>query len=592
MSCFVSAADNYTPRQFGENANVEYGYSNQLDEKIVQFFFQLVRTNDTQVLEKTLYDMLNFIKGNEKEYFLQLSVLYRMIAQTRDIIAGKGEYNLSFMQIYVWWEFYPDLVLSLLPHFFHHNDTKELNGHQYGSWKDLKYLCNYLRLRSGNHPLIQYCINMGLDQLQKDSDEFDNYLANCDAGPKPTPKLTLLAKWLPREKSKFSWLHARMAYSLYPEFLESAREKNDKAVLLKAKLKCKINFTKQLVRINKYLDTTQIKQCAKNYSGIDYGRVTSITMHKQKLAFQNKTKKNTQRSNDPDRVESAKLFSEHLHKSLSNDYVKVHGKRCNVYELVKAALHTYTDEDVLTVNQQWKDNGTNNVAGLCNIIPMVDTSGSMESDECLPLYNAIGLGIRVSEKTHDAFKNRILTFDADPTWVQLNENSTFVEKVAQVKGSRWGMNTDFYKAMRYILDVILVNGIPPSEVSNMILAVFSDMQIDCATPARGEDSLDGTMMENIKNMFHSAGLMSKYKTPYTPPHILFWNLRNTTGFPTLSTEENTTMLSGYNATLLNIFVEKGLDGLKKYTPSNMLSELLNNNRYKFLDVALKGFVCQ
>ena len=66
MSCFVSAADNYTPRQFGENANVEYGYSNQLDEKIVQFFFQLVRTNDTQVLEKTLYDMLNFIKGNEK----------------------------------------------------------------------------------------------------------------------------------------------------------------------------------------------------------------------------------------------------------------------------------------------------------------------------------------------------------------------------------------------------------------------------------------------------------------------------------------------------------------------------------------------
>ena len=126
---------------------------------------------------------------------------------------------------------------------------------------------------------------------------------------------------------------------------------------------------------------------------------------------------------------------------------------------------------------------------------MVDTSGSMECDDCLPLYNAIGLGLRVSEKTHDAFKNRLLTFDANPTWIKLNENSTFVEKVEQVKSAHWGMNTDFYKAMRYILDVILVNNISPGEVSNMVLAVFSDMQIDQAD--KGDSN---TMMENIKSV--------------------------------------------------------------------------------------------
>ena len=348
--------------------------------------------------------------------------------------------------------------------------------------------------------------------------------------------------------------------------------------MLRAKLKCKINFTKHLTVLNKTLDTTQIKQCAKNYTDIDYNHVTSLTMHKQKLAFQNKTKKNEQRSSDPDRIEAAKNFSEHLKKSLTSDYIKVHGKRCNVYELVKAALHTYTDEDKLTVNQQWKDNGKINNDGLGNIIPMVDTSGSMECDDCLPLYNAIGLGIRVSEKTHDAFKNRILTFDANPSWVQLNKNHTFVEKVEQVKSAHWGMNTDFYKAMRYILDVILMNGISPDEVSNMVLAVFSDMQIDQAN--RGNTD---TMMENIKNMYHSAGLVSKYKTPYDPPHILFWNLRNTVGFPTLSTEENATMLSGYNATLLNVFVEKGFEGLQKCSPASMLNDLLNNKRYNILE---------
>ena len=118
--------------------------------------------------------------------------------------------------------------------------------------------------------------------------------------------------------------------------------------------------------------------------------------------------------------------------------------------------------------------------------------------------------------------------------------------------------------------------ISPEEVSNMILAIFSDMQIDSA------GNNDATMMENISNMYRNAGLMSKYKTPYNPPHILFWNLRSTTGFPTLSSTENTTMLSGYSSTLLNAFVEKGFEELKNITPSKMLEEILNDERYQVL----------
>ena len=105
MSKFVSAIDNHTPRQFGENASVEYGYSNNLNEKIVQYFFQLVRTEETSNLERHLFEMLNFIKGNENYYFSELTVLYKIIAQTRDIVAGKGEYNLCFMELYIWYNF-------------------------------------------------------------------------------------------------------------------------------------------------------------------------------------------------------------------------------------------------------------------------------------------------------------------------------------------------------------------------------------------------------------------------------------------------------------------------------------------------------
>ena len=131
-----------------------------------------------------------------------------------------------------------------------------------------------------------------------------------------------------------------------------------------------------------------------------------------------------------------------------------------------------------------------------------------------------------------------------------------------------------------ILDCIVQNSIPPNDVENLVLAVFSDMQIDAANRS---DMSFNTLYENIKKLFHEAGINSVYERPYNPPHILFWNLRKTNGFPTFSSQKNVTMLSGYNATLLNILCEKGVDELKKVTPFSMLENLLNNKRYDSLE---------
>ena len=48
MSSLVSALDKHTPKQIGENNHVEYTWSNDINEKIVQFFFQLVRNSSTR----------------------------------------------------------------------------------------------------------------------------------------------------------------------------------------------------------------------------------------------------------------------------------------------------------------------------------------------------------------------------------------------------------------------------------------------------------------------------------------------------------------------------------------------------------------
>tara|TARA_Y100000389_G_C17338576_1_gene452019 strand:- start:325 stop:1023 length:699 start_codon:yes stop_codon:yes gene_type:complete len=216
----------------------------------------------------------------------------------------------------------------------------------------------------------------------------------------------------------------------------------------------------------------------------------------------------------------------------------------------------------------------------------------MTIDENIPLYNSIGLGIRVSEITHPAFRDRMLTFASKPVWHNLSTCKTFKEKVDKVREFSTGLNTDFYAALKMILDVLIEQNVAPEDASDMILAIFSDMQIDTAiyqNPAINTSRVPAhvnymdTMFDNIKNLYAEAGLKSKFKRPYTPPHILFWNLRKTDGFPNISTQRNTSMISGYSSSLLNVFCEKGVDALKEFTPRKMLKDMLDNERYSVME---------
>ena len=50
---------------------------------------------------------------------------------------------------------------------------------------------------------------------------------------------------------------------------------------------------------------------------------------------------------------------------------------------------------------------------------MVDTSGSMEDENCVPLYTAIGLGCCIAEKSK--LGKRVLTFSNNPSWINLEK---------------------------------------------------------------------------------------------------------------------------------------------------------------------------
>jgi hypothetical protein len=569
MTALINILDNYTSQQIGEKGHVEYGWSNNIREKILQFSFQLTRTTEQRVngLKVVLCDLLTTLKYHitsssnlerdiAKGY---LSILYRMIGHTRDIVDGKGEYTLTYMMIYTWYDFYPELALFALRCLV---DIGNKNIHPYGSWKDMKYFSQYCKSNGGNitHPLIQYIIKLVNDQLKND---YSNYISN-------TNNISLIAKWVPREKSTFGWLYRELATDFFSHFLLTASSDIQSK---KAILKCKTEYRKLVSSLNKHIDTLQIKQCSKKWSSIKFDNVTSISLSKQKKAFLNiKQNGEIRFSDNTDRIHCAKKFSDHIKRAADGEF-ELKGKRIGMADFTKQAIqliHSDNQIEIDLLNSQWRDNASQ-CKELGKMIAMVDVSGSMEGD---PMHAAIALGIRIAEKS--ILGKRVMTFSAKPTWVNLDGYNDFVSQVNTIKCAEWGMNTNFYSALDTILDSIIQNKMAPEDVEDLVLVILSDMQIDS-----GDSSDTQALYDIMKEKYTVAGIRVHGK-PYKPPHILFWNLRSTSGFPTLSNQRNCSMMSGFSPALLNLFCDQGLEALQSCTPWSVLEKSLENPRYKIM----------
>ena len=563
MAALVNALDNHTPDQLGENGHVEYGWSNNIREQILQFSFQLTRTKDSSKLQFILSNLLRTLKNTSSSTYSSLpekevakgylSVLYRMIGHTRDIIDGKGEYTLTYMMIYTWYEFYPELAKFAL------KCLVDLGSvHQYGSWKDIKYFCEFCKTQNSSvDPLIDYAVKLMNEQLNKDFNSSSN-------------EISLAAKWAPREKSKFGWLYEALATDYFPHFMKTADTEVRKE---KAILKCKTEYRKMLSSLNRKIETLQINQCSHTWSVINFDKVTSISLLNQKKAFLN-VKKNgvTRYPESIDRIECARHFNAHIQKAVDGK-VEMKGKRVGLADFTKQALDLLksgNNAEVDLLNSQWRDNSSLTYK-LGNMVAMVDVSGSMEGD---PLHVAIALGIRIAEKS--ALGKRVLTFSSQPKWVNLDASPDFVSHVNILKNAEWGMNTNFYAALDLILNSIIENKMAAEDVQDLVLVVLSDMQMD-----KGDDCNKMVLYDTMKAKYEAAGIRV-HGTPFKPPHIVFWNLRSTSGFPTLSSQPNCSMMSGFSPSLLNIFCEQGITALQACTPWSVLEQTLENERYAIM----------
>ena len=207
MVSVVSALDNTQQVQLGENGHREFGWSNKLTEKILQLSFQLTRTDTDRVnnLGNKYYECLVDALNNPDGDLTLLGVLYRLMLHTRDIINGKGEYALFYELLLQW------VKLSIRETTKDNEKKKKIeilvnsavyslvnigtDTHPYGSWKDMKYILEALRkeyrCEAPNLCVFKYIIMIIVYQLKLD-------VENSEKGN----NISLLGRWVPREKSK------------------------------------------------------------------------------------------------------------------------------------------------------------------------------------------------------------------------------------------------------------------------------------------------------------------------------------------------------------------------------------------------------
>jgi hypothetical protein len=598
MTAVVSALDNFTPSQLGENLHKEYTWSKSIQERILQLSYQLTRTQEEETLDKLSMEYKKLLKevfysNKESEELTNFKgYLIALIPYTRDIIAGKGEYNLNYnlistLALVVDENRVQETTYHMEQLLFNAIRTNvQLEGfhHPYGSWKDMKYLLNHLWYVFGQEklikmPLFNFILELYCDQLRVDIDS-------------ETP--SLCARWVPREKSrKFGWITKYIASTYYESSFR--RYETESEVTGPSSLsirKCLTHFRKLVAGINNRLKTPQINFCNGDWKNINFDKdVTSITLAKMRKAFQYVDEdSNVKDEQNEDRMKCRENYLNYL-QECSKGEKTIKNARVGIIDMIKQATKVGKNKYVRSINQeenklletslnlQWEEAGKL-ISNMDKYVAMVDTSGSMEGD---PINAAVGLGIRIAENS--SLGKRVLTFSSHPQWINLEDKEGLVEMATCIESnSSWGMNTNLASAAKLILDACIVKNLTPEEVEGIVLVILSDMQIDKA------DSNANSITDLLTTMFEEGGKRTSHKKPYKRPKILFWNLRSTGGFPALSFTENVSMVSGFSPMLLNNFCIEGISSLDKFTPWSILTEQLKNERFTWAWNAVKNTI--
>ena len=541
-------------------------------DQIVFFYFNLIKkTDNKKVLElsKKLSDVLQLLKKNiqkDPEFIKYLVLFYRMFGHTRDIYFGKGEHDISYMLLMVFYDNFPVLAIYAMHRFVQPNDILNI---PYGSWRDIKYLCDYIRKNSPkkeNHGLIQYCITLMNSQLKTD---YETWRFSIHA--RSRNHISNVSKWIPREYKKFHWLFNMLVLDWTKTNKPFLLNNNVSSFYSKAILKAIRMYRRRVSLLNKALDTTEIKQCSQNWNEIDPKNIPCYTLMKQRSLMFGKSDKYQVCSKKIrehfDNNKNCSQYNGYFNKYLSNSYP--------VAFFVKEAIRLLKTDDNSSekdlLNKQWRMfSKTICINGFDNVLPIIDASFYMQLNDSESFYSAIGYSILIAERS--SFGKRILMVDYQSTWIVIDSETDFIDIIENIQNSiisRSNTLININDAMELIVYSLLQSKSTNRFIKNMKLIVFSDFH--------------NINMDSFKNPFSKYGL--------SLPIFVFWNLSKQ---EIIEPFDNVYLLSGISNGLLYVLCD-----LLKYIKTNKKNQdvdtydnvrfILNNKRYDILENYIYGF---
>lgn len=516
----------------------------------------------------------------------------------RSIKKGQGERKIFYSIILLLWEYrYQNLVYSLIPLI-----------PKYGYWKDIYNLVLEAEEKFKNNvydldydKLSSFLVNFHIEnfktsvsniqkrQMQKSErksgdeevkeekeDEKDED-KNKKIGDSDKERFEVhnrvvdigVGKYMPREHSKGSDIYSK---AMFPHI-------KNKSIRYKL-------YRKELAIHSSYFKTIETKLCSKNFDSINWKETPSVAMTRYRDTFLNVKKykdpfneevKEKIRSNEESRINLSNRYSDYL-QDVKNGKGKINSDNIQLTDFPgKFYRDPYNETIELQFSQYLKNLENNSTLGNC--LSIVDVSGSMKCPaggtkvQCIDM--AVLMGIAVSKLSSSPWKDRLITFSTNPSWVNISQCKSYKESFTQVYESQWSMSTDFRAVFNLILSTALENEVPDSDMPKMLF-VFSDMQFNEA------DYKYKSSYEDIQDKYKQSG--------YTLPRIVFWNLRSSKGYPVDSNTPNTFMMSGFSLALLKYFLNGDIDKLLKScnsTPFDLMMEILNGDNFSDVWKAIK-----
>lgn len=510
ITCLVTAMEQESVT-YTENGAMSLGSTS--DPRVDLFFkttrnvgvFPVLPTRDddntTNVsdVNKHLYDMID---ASMSLYPLDTM---KILMNWRDCRGGKGDHRGFIVAMMHISKKYPEWFVQnydVIP--------------EYGSYLDLVKLWHYVD-DSHAMDIAAFLADVLVKDLQKMKDN---------------QKVSLVAKWIPSEGSKWDKPKEVENYlctgnmtltKVLSTFMFQDKSHKGRAYLRKT----------YISPLRKHINLVESKMCAKEFDTIDYQKVPSVAMHKYRKAFS---------KNDKER------FGQYL-TAVAEGKAKINASQVYPHDLVRQYM-TYNAKEDEVIEAQWKvlkENVQKSKAFEKSIV-VCDVSGSMEGT---PMEVAIALGLL------GLYEDKLITFSENPTLHHV-PNGTLFEQVKNVMKMSWGCNTNFERVMDLVLGLSARNA---TEAIKRIF-IFSDMQFDVAM---NHDTK--THFNIVRERFAKAGVEM--------PQIVFWNLRGETkDFPVTFDEQGVVLMSGYSPALLTSL----LDG-KDITPLSIVENVIHSPRY-------------